>query len=73
MLRETQDFPGTKAPTDDVVQEKVMQLIRSYQILGTLGNLTLDGREQLWRNRGVKNVFQDVGQFLVLFRLSRAT
>ena len=49
--------------TQKEIDEKVVQLVGSNQILGPLGDLPLLGGEQLWRDGSVQDIPQNGGQF----------
>ena len=52
----TEDLFGTKAISQQIIQEEVVQIIGAYQIFCFLGDLIRFGRQQFGRNRGVQNV-----------------
>ena len=43
MLGKAQHFSGREGPANGIVEEKVVELIGAYQILGLLRDLTVDG------------------------------
>ena len=60
------DLGRGEAPAEDIVQEEVVELIGTHQVLGLLGDLALDGGKQLGRDGGIQNVLQNVVEGLVL-------
>jgi len=51
-----------KAKADEIIQEEIMQFIRSDDMLGLLGNQAILGGQQLRTDRCIENIEQYGGQ-----------
>ena len=59
MLGQEENLSRPEAEAQHIIKEEVVQLVRSHEVFGLLGNISLlVNRRQLWRNGGVYDVYQ---------------